>query len=206
MTTKHSSLALPDLSIEATHSGVICGVDEAGRGPLAGPVVAAAAILDPRNIPSGIHDSKKLSQAKREALFDEIMQCANIGIGEASTQEIEELNILGATKLAMQRAVAALGVPVDVALIDGNQPPTLPCKVEYVIKGDSKSLSIAAASIIAKVTRDRLMDALDKQYPAYGFARHAGYGTKAHLEAIAQHGICPAHRRDFRPIRDALAA
>ena len=194
----------PDLSIEATHQGIICGVDEAGRGPLAGPVVAAAVILDPRQIPNSIDDSKQLSKSRRETLFQVIMQTASVGIGQASITEIDTLNILGATKLAMQRAVEALDRPVDVALIDGNQPPILPCTVEAVIKGDRRSLSIAAASIMAKVTRDRLMEKLDECYPGYGFARHAGYGTKAHLAAIDRLGVCPAHRTSFAPVRRAL--
>lgn len=199
----NKTLTTPDLSIESTHNGIVCGVDEAGRGPLAGPVVAAAVILDINNIPNGLNDSKKLSKKKRETLFDEIMACATVGVAEANVEEIDTLNILGATKLAMQRAVEALG-KVDVALIDGNQPPKLPCKTQAVIKGDSKSLSIAAASIIAKVTRDRLMEALDKEHPAYGFAGHAGYGTKAHMQAIATYGVCPAHRRSFAPVRNAI--
>ena len=202
--TKNKEIITPDFSIELTHSGIICGVDEAGRGPLAGPVIAAAAILDPSNIPSGLNDSKKLSKKKREQLFEEIISLAQIGVGEASTSDIDQHNILGATKIAMQRAVAALPQTVDVALIDGNQPPTMDCKVQAVIKGDSKSLSIAAASIIAKVTRDRIMEQLAEQYPAYGFEKHAGYGTKAHIEAIAAHGVCPVHRRSFAPVRNAL--
>ena len=194
----------PDLSIESTHTGTICGVDEAGRGPLAGPVVAAAVVLDPTQIPSGIHDSKKISKKKREQLFEAIMQVAMVGVGRANVAEIDTLNILGATKLAMERAVEALGTHVDVALIDGNQPPALPCKVQAVVKGDSKSLSIAAASIIAKVTRDRVMEELDADYPGYGFAQHAGYGTKAHMAAIEHLGPCPAHRTSFAPVRKAI--
>lgn len=201
---KTEMIPYPDLAIESRYGGIICGVDEAGRGPLAGPVVAAAVVLDRAAIPAGIHDSKKTNKKKRELLFDKIMQTAKVGIGHANVAEIDTFNILGATKIAMQRAVEALELGVDVALIDGNQPPALPCKVLTVVKGDSKSLSIAAASIIAKVTRDRMMKDLDARYPVYGFAQHAGYGTKAHMEAIDAHGVCPVHRSSFAPVRQAL--
>ena len=195
----------PDLSIEATHSGIIAGVDEAGRGPWAGPVVAAAAILDPARLPTGINDSKKLSAAKRDALFDAIQNCARTGVGIASVEEIDALNILGATKLAMCRAVEALGVLPDIALVDGNRAPEkMRCRVQTVIGGDAKSLSIAAASIIAKVTRDRIMEQLAREYPGYGWEKNAGYGTAAHQAGLATFGVTPHHRQSFAPIRALL--
>ncbi len=196
----------PDFSIETQHNGIICGVDEAGRGPWAGPVVAAAVIWPEREaVPDMLDDSKKLSRVQRDALFPHIMQHAVIGIGEASTTEIDAMNILAATQCAMQRAIADLAQTVDVALIDGNQPPALACQTISVIKGDSKSLSIAAASVIAKVTRDRIMERLAGTHPAYGWERNAGYGTKEHQEALATHGVTEHHRRSFAPIRKLLA-
>jgi ribonuclease HII len=195
----------PDLSFEQQQNGVVCGVDEAGRGPWAGSVIAAAVIWPAQlAVPASLNDSKKLSRFQRELLFDIITTQTQWGIGEASVEEIDQLNILGATKLAMQRAVAALPVTPDFALIDGNQPPQLPCHTLAIIKGDSKSVSIAAASILAKVTRDRIMEQLAQHHPQYGFERHAGYGTKQHQEALAAHGICHAHRRSFAPIRALL--
>lgn len=194
----------PNYNLESALSGVVCGVDEAGRGPWAGPVVAAAAILDPGNIPAGLNDSKKLTKAKRELLFPLIIQSAQTGIGIASVQEIDALNILGATKLAMQRAVEQLPYAPDYALIDGNQPPKLICQTQAIIKGDSKSLSIAAASIIAKVTRDRMMEQLGQQYPEYGFEQHAGYGTKQHQAGLLTYGITEQHRKSFKPIKALL--
>lgn len=177
---------------------VICGIDEAGRGPLAGPVVAAAVVLHPGQVIDGVNDSKKLTEKKREALFDIICdQAAGFGIGFASEEEVDNLNILQATFLAMRRAAAALPVPPDIALIDGNQKPGLAMAEQTVVKGDARSASIAAASILAKVSRDRYMLKLDVQYPQYAFAKHKGYGTKLHYERIAAHGICPAHRRSF---------
>lgn len=176
----------------------ICGVDEAGRGPLAGPVCAAAVIL-PRELEiPGLNDSKKLTDKKRRELYDIIIDRAEAyGIAMATEQEIDEINILQATFLAMERAVAQLSVKPDLALVDGNREPDLPMKVKTVIKGDSRSANIAAASILAKVTRDRLMEELDEQYPAYGFAVHKGYGTKRHYEALREHGPCPIHRMTF---------
>lgn len=195
----------PTFNIEDSFgSTTICGVDEAGRGPLAGPVVAAAVILDRSCLPDGIMDSKKIPAHKRQTIFDCLMDTAMVSIGAASVEEIDQFNILGATKLAMLRAVEGLAQPAEVALIDGNQPPKLACKTHAVVKGDSLSLSIAAASIIAKVTRDRMMEDLDTLYPHYGFAKHAGYGTKSHMAAIEAHGVCPAHRRSFAPVRTAL--
>ena len=179
---------------------IICGIDEAGRGPWAGPVVASAVILDPKNIPRGLNDSKKLNEAKREALFGPIMHSSKVGIGIVSAAEIDEINILQATFLAMQRAFDQLEIKPDLALIDGNRSPKLICKTQTIIGGDAKSLSIAAASIIAKVTRDRIMHQLDQTYPHYGFTHHKGYGTAAHAAALAIHGPCAEHRKSFKPI------
>lgn len=177
----------------------VCGVDEAGRGPLAGPVCAAAVILPAGLDIPGLDDSKKLSAKKREQLYPLILEKALAwGVAYGTVEEIETHNILNATFLAMNRAIAALQQPADYALIDGNRfPAGCPVPCEAVVKGDTKSMSIAAASILAKVTRDRLMAELDKQYPLYGFAKHAGYGTKAHVAAICAHGVCPAHRMSF---------
>lgn len=196
----------PDFSIESEYNGIIVAIDEVGRGPWAGPVMAAAAILNPQNIPTGLNDSKKLSAAKREALYTSIMDAAQVAIGVASVEEIEQLNILQATKLAMRRAYDGLGVNATIALIDGNQPPQLPCPTRCIVKGDSISLSIAAASIVAKVTRDRLMAELALQYPYYGWERNAGYGTKAHQDGLASHGLTPHHRKGFAPIRALIEA
>ena len=195
----------PDFQCEhASHHTIICGVDEAGRGPWAGPVCAAAVILDQYNIPAGLNDSKKLTQAKREALFPLIMATAEVGVSLVSAAEIDEINILQATYRAMTRAVAALKTKPTLALIDGNRAPQLFCATQVIIGGDGKSLSIAAASIIAKVTRDRLMVEMDTDFPAYGFARHKGYGTAAHAAALAQHGPCTEHRKSFAPIAALL--
>ena len=174
-------------------------MDEAGRGPLAGPVYAAAVILSPEQPIVGLNDSKKLSEKKREALFDVICEKAvAYCVASASVEEIEQYNILGATFLAMQRAVEGLSVRPDLALIDGNRiPKTLTIPAEAVVKGDALSESIAAASILAKVSRDRVLVELDKQYPAYGFAVHKGYGTAAHTAALREYGPCPAHRPGF---------
>jgi ribonuclease HII len=194
---------LPDYSFEtlAIAQGFLpCGVDEAGRGPWAGPVVAAAVVLDMANLPAGLNDSKKLNEARREALFDPIMRSAQVGVGIASAALIDEINILEATYRAMAEAVAALGDVTNYALVDGNRAPTLPIRVQTIIEGDGKSLSIAAASIIAKVTRDRMMHQLDAEYPGYGFARHKGYGTVAHMLALQQIGPCTEHRMSFKPI------
>lgn len=186
-----------DSEFRAAH-GIICGIDEAGRGPLAGSVYAAAVILSDDVFIDGLNDSKKLSEKKREALFDEIIEKAvSFCIATATAQEIDELNILGATFLAMKRAVEGLSVKPDFALVDGNRLPELPCNAEAVVKGDSKSASIAAASILAKVARDKYMKELDERYPEYQFAKHKGYGTKLHYEMLAQYGMCPEHRRSF---------
>ena len=177
---------------------VICGVDETGRGPLAGPVCAAACIL-PRGLEiPGLNDSKKLTEKRREALYDMICeQALAYGIAYATVEEIEERNILGATYLAMNRAIAQLGIQPELALIDGNRNKEIEVNSQPVVKGDSKCADIAAASILAKVTRDRYMMELDKEYPMYGFAKHKGYGTKDHYAAIREHGMCPAHRPSF---------
>ena len=179
--------------------GVICGVDEAGRGPLAGPVYAAAVILSPDRPVEGLNDSKKLSEKKREALYDVIIDRAEAYcIASASVVEIEQYNILGATYLAMTRAVQGLSVEPNLALIDGNRiPPQLGVDAKTVVKGDAQSESIAAASILAKVTRDRLLIEMDARYPEYGFAVHKGYGTAAHTAALKEYGPCPEHRPSF---------
>ena len=176
----------------------ICGVDEAGRGPLAGPVCAAAVILPENVIIEDLNDSKKLSEKRREELFPIILEkavCTSVAF--ASVEEIEKLNILNATFLAMQRAVEGLKIPADFALIDGNRIPKLNISANAVVKGDGRSMSIAAASVLAKVSRDRLMLEYDKLYPQYNFAKHKGYGTKQHYEAIANYGICNIHRKTF---------
>lgn len=191
---------MPTLEIEKQLGGIVCGIDEAGRGPWCGPVVAAAVIIG-NIVPAGINDSKKLSEKKREELFAQITQSCIYGIGQASTDEIDSLNILNATKLAMLRAYEALPQKPEYALIDGNQLPKLPCKMQYVIKGDSVSLSIAAASIIAKVTRDKIVHELDAQFPQYGWAKSKGYGTAAHLQAIEKYGVNIHHRKSFAPIK-----
>ncbi len=184
---------------------LVCGIDEAGRGPWAGPVVAAAVVLDPKCIPDGLNDSKKLSEARRAALFEPIMASARVGIGIAEVDRIDRDNILQATLWAMAQALDQIG-SVALALVDGNRAPALPCPVQTIIEGDAKSLSIAAASIIAKVTRDRIMVGHDQAYPGYGFARHKGYGTALHQEALRRHGVTPLHRTSFAPIAALLAA
>jgi len=183
------------------HDGPVCGVDEAGRGPLAGPVVAAAVILDPARPIVGLNDSKKLSARKREALAIEIREKSLAwAVAEASVEEIDRLNILQASLLAMQRAVAALGTPPRHAMIDGNRCPALPCSAEAVVGGDGKVAAIAAASILAKTVRDAGMLVLHARYPHYGFDRHMGYPTAAHLAALRAHGASPVHRRSFAPV------
>ena len=180
---------------------MIAGIDEVGRGPLAGPVIAAAVILDPNKIISGIADSKKLTEKKREILFEAITStCLAYGIGRADVDEIDSINILEASLLAMQRAFEALTIMPTEALIDGNRCPTLPCLSQAIIKGDEYVPVISAASIVAKVTRDREMLLWDKRYPGYGFAQHKGYGTKQHIAAIEKLGIAPIHRKSFSPV------
>ena len=193
---------MPDYEYEAraAENGytAVCGVDEAGRGPLAGPVCAAAVILPQGLVIEGLNDSKKLSEKKREMLYDKVTENAIAwSVAFASEKEIDEINILQATFLAMKRAVEGLNVKADYALIDGNRMPPLDINGETVIKGDSLSMSIAAASIIAKVTRDRLMLEIDKEYPQYLFSQHKGYGTALHYEMLEKHGISPVHRRSF---------
>jgi ribonuclease HII len=220
---------VPDFSLERelldelagrNSARLVIGIDEAGRGPWAGPVVAAAAWLDPAKLDpalaEGLDDSKKLSARRRNDLFeilsDPACTCARVAVGEASVEEIDDLNILQASLLAMQRAAealsAALGTALEsapsAALVDGNKLPQLACSARAVVKGDSRSLSIAAASVVAKVTRDRAMAALARDYPGYGWERNQGYGTAEHRAGIARLGVTPLHRRSFRPIRDAL--
>ena len=195
----------PNFEFENAAPHPVCGVDEVGRGPWAGPVMAAAVILDPTQIPEGLNDSKKLTAARRGVLFEAIMATATVSIGVASVQEIDQINILQATFLAMKRAVDALDIKPQFALIDGNKiPPGLPCKSQAIVKGDARSLSISAASIIAKVTRDRLMCDLSATYPGYGWETNMGYGTKAHQEGLAALGITPHHRVSFKPIHKIL--
>lgn len=195
---------MPDFALESAHGGVVAGIDEAGRGPWAGPVVAAAAILDrlamPRILSTGLDDSKKLSPATREKLFAALQRHAVFGVGIASVAEIEDLNILAATMLAMRRAVLALPEMPGLALVDGNRAPDLPCAVQTVVRGDGKSFSIAAASIVAKVTRDRIMAGLAAAHPGYGWETNQGYGTAAHRAGLDRHGVTPHHRRGFKPI------
>jgi len=188
-----------------TMAGPIAGVDEAGRGPLAGPVVAAAVILDRKKIPKGLNDSKKMTAETREVAFAAIQICAiAIGVGEASVDEIDLINIRQATHLAMARAVRALATAPMFALVDGNDAPALPCPCDTIVEGDGRSLSIAAASIIAKVTRDRMMLALHEEHPHYGWITNKGYGTGEHLEALGRHGPCRHHRRSFAPVHNIL--
>ncbi len=202
---------MPDFAIEDQYQGRIAGIDEVGRGPLAGPVVAAAVIL-PRDdrlpcvLVSDLNDSKKLSAKKRNTLFGVIMDCAEVGIGAASVREIDQINILQATYVAMRRAVDHLPFIPDHALVDGNRDPGLPCNVETVVKGDSKSLSIAAASIVAKVVRDRAMARLAVRYPFFGWEGNAGYGVKKHMAGLCDVGPTPHHRKSFRPIADLFDA
>jgi len=184
--------------------GPVAGVDEVGRGPLAGPVVAAAVILDPQHLPQDANDSKKLTAAKRDKLYDAIMASAQVGIGQASVEEIDDINILQATFLAMRRAIAALPQKPGMLLIDGNRAPDFGITARTIVGGDAKVLSIAAASIIAKVTRDRLMVELAKTHPQYDWPSNAGYGTAKHLEALQQFGVTPHHRRTFRPISEMV--
>lgn len=203
VTPKHK--VLPDWHYEHQANAPVCGVDEAGRGPLAGPVIAAAVILDPAHIPEGLADSKSISQSRREYLLNDILLTSHVGIGISEPEEIDRLNILWASLTAMERAVRALPILPQTALIDGNKiPDHLPCPGRAIIKGDAKSLSIAAASIVAKVTRDRIMTQADKRFPGYGFSGHKGYPTRAHKDAITHLGPCPLHRRSFAPMKYEL--
>lgn len=203
--------SLTEADLLAFSTGLIAGVDEVGRGPLVGDVVTAAVILDPNKPISGLNDSKKLSEKRREALFDEICDKALCyQVGRASPAEIDELNILHATMLAMQRAVAGLNIAPELVLVDGNRSPIFVAHngtgltSHSIIKGDGLIACISAASIIAKVTRDREMDVLDAAYPQYGFAKHKGYPTKAHFEAIAEHGVFDQYRKSFKPVKALL--
>lgn len=204
--TSKSNTFKPDFSLEARLGGHVAGLDEAGRGPLAGPVVAAAVILNPDNIPDGLNDSKLLSQTRREQILNAIYETCHIGIGIAQSEEIDRLNILWASMTAMQRAFVALPVIPDAALIDGNRCPDLPVPAHAVVKGDRKCLSIAAASIVAKVTRDRLMKDADARYPGYGLAGHKGYPTAAHRAALITLGPSPIHRYSYKPVQIAAMA
>lgn len=185
--------------------GLVAGVDEAGRGPLAGPVMAAAVILDDRRPIVGLADSKKISPRRREALFDEIRAKALCcSIAQASVEEIDALNILQATMLAMRRAVMGLRLPPKLVLVDGNRLPVLDIRAEAIVRGDDKVPAISAASILAKVSRDRWCQEYHQQFPQYGFDKHKGYGTADHLAALRLHGPCPQHRRTFKPVTDLL--
>lgn len=200
---------MPDFSFEtdAIENGTtpVAGVDEVGRGPLSGPVVAAAVILNPDNIPAGLADSKKLTAKRREALFDLIVETSQYHVAEASVEEIDQINILNASLLAMRRALDGLPRLPALALIDGNRlPPDLPYPGNAIVKGDDRSLSIAAASIIAKVTRDRLMASLAVEFPGYGWENNAGYGTKQHLMGLNRLGVTPHHRVSFKPVHNIL--
>lgn len=206
---KTGKAGLPSWDAEAELAGckgkgLIAGVDEAGRGPWAGPVVAAAVMFRADDRPEGLNDSKKLKPAHREALYDQIRERAIVGVSIISVEEIDRINILKATMTAMRRAVEQLSEPVGTVLVDGNRCPEIPYKTVAVVKGDARCPSIAAASIIAKVTRDRLMIALDEAYPEYGWCNNKGYGTRDHSDAIARFGITPHHRRSFAPIRAVL--
>lgn len=199
----------PDMSFEdaarARGLGLIAGVDEVGRGPLAGPVTAAAVILDPARVPEGLADSKQLTEKRRNALYDEIFAVATVSIAHATVEEIDQINILRASHLAMERAVAGLACQPDHLLIDGNMIPRgLTVSAEAIVKGDARSLSIAAASIVAKVCRDRLMVDLAQQHPGYGWEKNAGYPSPAHKEALRNLGVTPHHRRSFKPVHNIL--
>ena len=205
---------MPDFAIERGCAGLVCGVDEAGRGPLAGPVVAAAVILDRRRfrglLRRELDDSKVLTRETREVCYRALFACAKIGmvrigVGAASAREIDRINILRASLRAMARAVAALGLTPAIALVDGNVAPPLTCPVKTVVKGDALSFSIAAASVVAKVTRDRIMYGLAGRYPGYGWATNVGYSTAEHFAGIGRLGVTPHHRRSFEPVRLALS-
>lgn len=200
---------MADLHFEREVGGIVAGIDEVGRGPWAGPVVAAAVIFNPDKLPEDlanrIDDSKKLSAKRREEVARQLPSCAEIGIGAATPAEIGKLNILGATFRAMERAVRALPTTPHFALVDGNRLPDLPCPARTIVKGDSISLSIAAASIVAKVTRDRIMTRLSHRYPGYGWERNSGYGTAQHSKALEEIGVTPHHRKSFAPIIKMLS-
>lgn len=203
--SKTEPAASPQAALMWNLPGLVAGVDEAGRGPLAGPVVAAAVILDELQPIKGLADSKTLTALRRERLFDEIRAKALCcSIAEASVEEIEQLNILQATLLAMRRAVEGLRLKPQLVLVDGNRLPVLGMRAEAIVKGDATVPAISAASILAKVHRDRWCAEYDQQFPQYGFGRHKGYGTAEHLTALAAHGVCPQHRKTFRPVADVI--
>ena len=204
VSSKRKSVAARSAVAVLDTPGLLAGVDEAGRGPLVGPVVAAAVILDPRKPIAGLADSKTLSPRKRERLFHEILAKALCcSVAQASAEEIDQINILQATLLAMQRAVAGLRLPPKLVLVDGNRLPLLPMQAQAIVKGDATVAEISAASIVAKVHRDQWCAEFDARYPEYGFARHKGYGTAEHLAALVAHGPCPEHRRSFAPVAKA---
>ena len=197
---------LPDFGIEDGYQGLVCGVDEVGRGALCGPVLAAAVILDRNNVPEGIKDSKLLTPGKRSCLYPQIIaSAASVGVAAVSAQEVDRVNVLNASLLAMGQAVSNMGLKPDVALIDGDKVPDLDCLSRFVIGGDRLSISIAAASIVAKVERDEIMARLALQYPGYGWDTNMGYGTARHIEEIRSAGITPEHRRSFRPVAQVLS-
>jgi len=198
----------PTFELEAAElqlgGGTIAGVDEAGRGPWAGPVVAAAVVLNPDRIPANLDDSKALDEDARAFLYNRIMKCAQVGVGIADVARIDRENILNATLWAMKEAVAQIEKAPRLVLVDGNRAPRLAMETRTIVKGDAKCVSIAAASIVAKVTRDRMMMALAREYPGYGFERHKGYGTPEHMAALDKLGVCALHRRSFKPVQLAL--
>ncbi|MEZ5898283.1 MAG: ribonuclease HII [Hyphomicrobium sp.] len=198
----------PTFELEAAElqlgGGTIAGVDEAGRGPWAGPVVAAAVVLNPDRIPANLDDSKALDEDARAFLYNRIMKCAQVGVGVADVARIDRDNILNATLWAMKQAVAQIEKAPRLVLVDGNRAPRLAMETRTIVKGDAKCVSIAAASIVAKVTRDRMMMALAREYPGYGFERHKGYGTPEHITALDKLGVCALHRRSFKPVQLAL--
>lgn len=196
---------MPDYSLEMDLKCRVAGVDEVGRGPLAGPVTAAAVVLDPTCIPEGLNDSKKLSAKARLDLYGQLMRCADVSIAHASVAEIDEINILRASHLAMERAIAGLRCPVDHVLIDGNMIPRgLRLPATSLVKGDSRSVSISAASIVAKVCRDYVLVDLAQQHPGYGWETNMGYGSKRHMQALQKLGVTPHHRRSFKPVHNML--
>lgn len=204
MITKNNKTSLlPERELQLVAEGYRCiaGIDEVGRGPIAGPVVAAVVILDLDNVPVGLGDSKAIPARKREFLYEKILRTSHVAIAQVSHGEIDRINIRQATLSAMVKAFKAMPLKPDIALVDGNDPPSLPCKVISIIKGDATIASIAAASIIAKVARDRLMARMGTALPAYGFERNVGYGTAEHLDALEKHGPCPFHRMSFSPLR-----
>ncbi|WP_166418041.1 ribonuclease HII [Cochlodiniinecator piscidefendens] len=204
MTKTHPDYSF-ELAAQANGAACIAGVDEVGRGPLAGPVTAAAVILDPARIPEGLNDSKKLTAKRREAIYAELLEVAEVSVAHASVEEIDEHNILRASHIAMVRAIAGLSTSPDHVLIDGNMIPRgLELSSEAIVKGDGRSVSIAAASIAAKVCRDYVMLSLAQQYPGYGWETNAGYGSKKHMEALQNLGVTPHHRRSFKPVHNML--